>query len=102
MKPLLALLLALPLVGCYADQKQQVAACKLEAMRLYPGREPMVSENIGDYIRTCMGAHAYELNVLQSSCFVTDDFKYDPGCYAPASWVARHIYYLETGSTAHD
>jgi hypothetical protein len=97
---LLALLLALPLAGCYSDQKQQVAACKLEAMRLYPGDAP--SFKIGDYIQTCMETHAYEINVPQSSCVVTDNYKYDPGCYAPVSWVGRHLYNLETGSNAHD
>jgi hypothetical protein len=39
-KRIVAILLAFPLAGCFADQRQQAAACKLEALRLYPTDRP--------------------------------------------------------------
>jgi len=36
-------LLALVLASCFDDQKRQVAACELEAMKVYPGKHLMDS-----------------------------------------------------------
>jgi hypothetical protein len=61
-------LLSLPLAGCLADQKQQIAACKLEATRLYPNEVPPLSDKLNTYVRTCMEAHGYEYDAVQKKC----------------------------------
>jgi hypothetical protein len=91
-------LLSLPLAGCLADQKQQIAACKLEATRLYPNEVPPLSDKLNTYVRTCMEAHGYEYDAVQKKCeegymgMGTDAY-----CYVPASWFGRLTYKLETG-----
>jgi hypothetical protein len=95
----LVALLAFPLAGCFADQKQQVASCELEAMHLYPGKQSVDDLlNIHDYIRTCMQAHGYEFSPSQSACESSATMVDDPSCYAPMSWVGQLLYRLETGS----
>jgi len=97
---LIAIVLMLPLGGCFAEQEQQLASCKLEAMRLYPNENPAAfpSGKIGDYIDTCMGAHGYKFSLGPSSCKPHGyAFEIDPHCYVPTSWVGWLIYRLETG-----
>jgi hypothetical protein len=105
MRPWWAIVLLLPLGGCFADQEQQLASCKLEAMRLYPGEELMsnsvVSTNLSEYVETCMVVHGYKFSAsstVSSMCRpVIRVFQLNPYCYVPASWIGRLIYRLEIG-----
>jgi hypothetical protein len=92
-------LLSLPLAGCFADQKQQLAACKLEAIKLYPNEQQQYSAKVGDFLKACMGAHGYEYDAFQKMCgsSVGIPTPVDLYCYVPTSWVGWLVYRLETG-----
>jgi hypothetical protein len=78
------LLLTLPLAGCFADQRQQLAACQLETMRLN-------SATANAYVVKCMEAHGYEFS--PSVClFKKEDDLY---CYVPTSWFQRFTNRLD-------
>jgi hypothetical protein len=94
--------LLLPLGGCFADQEQQLASCKLEAMRLYPGEEltsySVVSTKLTDYVETCMKVHGYNFSASSTWCrSYISAFQSNPYCYVPASWIGRLIYRPEIG-----
>jgi len=91
-------LLADLLCGCFDDQKQQVASCRLEAMRTYPTQQLYVGGNVDNYIRTCMMAHGYDWNLMDKKCEVTDTLTANPYCYIPAGAIGRWIYSIEMGS----
>jgi hypothetical protein len=92
------LLLAVLLCGCFDDQKQQVAACQLEAIHTYPTQQLYVGGDVEHYIRTCMTAHGYDFNLFDKRCEVTNTLSANPYCYIPASTIGRWIYSMETGS----
>jgi len=94
--------LVLPLGGCFADQEQQLASCKLEAMRLYPDEELMpssvVSTKLTDYVETYMMVHGYKFAESSTWCSsVISVFQLNPHCYVPTSWIGRLIHRFETG-----
>jgi hypothetical protein len=91
-------LLTLPLAGCFADQKQQLASCKLEAIKLYPNEDQNYSIKVNHYVTTCMGVHNYEYDGSKTGCGVTGN-EQQPCCYEPTSWVGRLLYDLETRLT---
>jgi hypothetical protein len=99
MQRLWAIVLVLPLGGCSADQEQQLALCKVEAMRLYPNEttaEPF--GKIGKYMEACMQARGYKFTASLSACPYGGAFPTDnPLCYVPTSLIGRLIYRLETG-----
>jgi hypothetical protein len=90
-----AIVLLLPLGGCFADQQQQLASCKVDAMRLYPDKSPFISYTIEEYVTRCMEMHGYNYSSSLSACVAPT--KDDPRCWAPTSWIGRLIYRLETG-----
>jgi hypothetical protein len=102
MRRAVALLLVIPLCGCFADQKQQLAQCKLAALEKYSGKGDTdfgpTRNAISIYNSKCMAAHGYEDNLPDKRCQVTFwDAGYDnPYCYAPSGWLARKIYRIET------
>jgi hypothetical protein len=98
-KRIASILLALPVAGCFSDQQRQVAACELEAMRLYRGEQLATSAGrMGVYITKCMQAHGYEQDTLQPACRTSFEMEADPYCYVPIGWGPRLLYRLETGS----
>jgi hypothetical protein len=86
MKVLLIVAAALCLASC--DRKassQMIAACELEATRLYPGQVLETSTQVGDYMRTCMAAKGFAFDVRPETCIVPSLFmERQPGCYRPA------------------
>ncbi len=94
MKRAALILLVLPLSGCFAEQKQQIAACKLEAQRLYPNDQPE-SNRFGNYITTCMEAHGYESKIPSKGCFVPHLSADNAACYQPGTWLGRIGYQIE-------
>ena len=92
----IAIILLLPLGGCFADQEQQLASCKLEALRTYPNEPDVILDaKIEDYMATCMETHGYKFSFAPSACKVaTTSFKREPHCYVPTSLIGRLIYRL--------
>lgn len=93
----LALLVVLSLLGCMADQRQQLAECISEAEREYP-KSTWVSENVRQqYVWLCMAAYGYRLSPLQARCAVplSGDAALYAQCYEPAGKVAASLQKLE-------
>jgi hypothetical protein len=80
----------------FADQEQQLASCKLEALRTYPnGPDVILDAKIENYMATCMETHGYKFSFAPSACKVaTTSFKREPLCYVPTSLIGRLIYRL--------
>jgi hypothetical protein len=81
MKRLLSLMFVLLLSGCFWNwnQKQQLAACALEAGR-HTSREDVPANY--DYVEACMRTHGYELNQDQCPRLRDDVIKLDPAAIA--------------------
>ena len=93
----LPLLLALPLGGCFADQKAQLAACEKAAPRSDNGR-PFES------VRGCMDRAGYRftgwddgvvcgLGAVVKARPLTDGT--DALCFEPKGWLALKLYRIE-------
>jgi hypothetical protein len=97
-KGLVLLSLALPLAGCMENQERQLAACKLESMRLY--EEPQIIDAFhalpyNKYIVTCMAAKGYGMAVRNKKCVTGINFAVQVDCYTPPGWLERNILELE-------
>src|SRR5262245_1857078 len=96
----LVVLAALPLLGCLADLRQQLAKCISDAEREHRS-ETWLVENAGqNYVWLCMAAHGYRLNGRQSNCPqpvlpITDAVLYAE-CYEPTARMSRLIQKVET------
>ena len=82
MRPLLAVLLLLPLAGCFSDQKAAAARCTATAKTQHP-RQPDQSEeeytdSLDGPISTCMKAAGYVYYSDQPDC---DALYSNPHCY---------------------
>lgn len=103
-RTLASVLLLLPLAGCYADQKAQLAACEKTAAgspsRALPG-EPFKQ------IQACMAGAGYRFigwndgvvcdlaSVVQGKSSLTST---GAECFEPKGWLALKIYRLEMPS----
>jgi hypothetical protein len=94
---------ALPLAGCFDDQKQAVAKCELETYRTYPNQRTKDTIDAERYLELCMRAAGYNLELaFNKKCqprltelgraFVSAD---QPYCYVPSSSIGRLIYKIE-------
>ena len=99
----IAIVLLLPLGGCFADQEQQLASCKLEALRTYPNEPDVILDaKIEDYMATCMETHGYKFSFAPSACKVTTtSFKRESHCYVPTSLIGRLIDRLKNWRLTH-
>jgi hypothetical protein len=98
------------LAGCSGDDPEtQFAACKMEAMRLWPnedasasyrrpgeGTNPVgtfgiVRNHIDEYIPTCMEAHGYQINISPDGCLSSLEFHMQSACYETSTqyWFER-------------
>lgn len=92
----LVLLLALPLLGCMADQQQQLAKCISEAEQEYNEGTWVLDDTRQKYVWLCMAANGYRLNRLQNACSAdlpaTEAMLYGQ-CYQPigktSAWLQR-------------
>ena len=95
------LLLLLPLAGCYAGQKKQLAVCEAGATRSGEG-QPLKS------IQACMDSAGYRFTAwdntgnVQSDCDMgalikgaPSDTGTDAHCFEPKGWLALKIYRIE-------
>jgi hypothetical protein len=100
----MTLLLLLPLTGCYADQKTQLAACEKTADRGPPNDatgEPF------KHIQSCMDGAGYRFigwndgvvcdmgAVVKGQTSATGT---DAECFEPKGWLALRIYRIEMPS----
>lgn len=51
---------ALLLGGCFPDPEGQMAACRIEAQRAYPGEDFNFHDPINELVRDCMKAGGYD------------------------------------------
>jgi hypothetical protein len=85
---LVALAVVAPLCGCWADTKRQIAACDLEATRLYPDDKGQSSDfyyrnpDVEKYVIKCMAARGYDFDYKQSKCpLALNERATSPYCY---------------------
>jgi len=86
------LAVALLLGGCTPGKARQVAACELEAMRLYP-QQPRGYLGTQDsrFMIVCMAAKGYRITILAAGCDSEQAFGYQPACYTPTGWLAATL-----------
>ena len=86
------LAIAILLGGCTPGKVRAVAACEMEAMRLYP-QQPRGYLGTQDsrYMIVCMAAKGYRITILAPGCDREQAFGYQPECYTPAGWVAATL-----------
>ena len=99
MKRCLILLLALPLMGCFADQQQQLAKCIAEAELEHENETWLIADARQTYVWLCMAAYGYRLNRQQSICHHTippmGDAALYAQCYQPGGRFSLLIHKLE-------
>jgi hypothetical protein len=83
MKRWAVLIAALPLSGCFDDQRTQVGKCQYEAQRILPTQQLESSSQLGGLIIACMRASGYEYTMHQSKCTVGLTTEINPYCYRP-------------------
>ncbi len=92
-RTLIVILASLPLCGCIADQKQQVASCTVKAMQTYPGDTLNVfspSLKMADFVQTCMAAAGFKF-ACPGYPALSDRYR----CYQPDSVVGNWAYRAE-------
>ncbi len=95
MRPISLLLLTIPLGGCLAGQKQQVARCSMEGQRVFTqGDHPGVNDG-GEYITLCMKTAGYEFSDQDPDCQGGILAAENPSCYVPADVVSRYVLEAE-------
>jgi hypothetical protein len=94
----LVLSLALPLLGCVADQRQHLAKCISDAEREYPASIWVGEGARQQYVWLCMAAYGYRLNPRQMTCSGIPS-NGDPvlyaQCYEPTKRISAFLQNLE-------
>ena len=110
------LLLFVVLAGCYSDQRQQLAVCKMELRgKVFSANPEIQAKAETDTLELCMNARGYE--VVENSCPIgrsslglqSGDYveagkkiialeglqRIDPHCYEPLNWWGKRMFWLE-------
>jgi hypothetical protein len=99
-KKLAILLLLLPLAGCYADQKRDLAQCVKQSSAATPldtiSSVDERHDNIGESVVQCMQQAGYQHNLADPNCI--DDVDFDVHCYMPKGFWAKAVYTFEAKS----
>ncbi|MGY2903638.1 hypothetical protein [Bradyrhizobium sp. URHC0002] len=113
---LFPLLLFVVLAGCYSDQRQQLAVCKMDLRsKVFSANPEIQAKAETDTLELCMNARGYE--VVENSCPIghsslgsqSDDYvetgkkivalgglqRIDPLCYEPLNWWGKRLFWLE-------
>jgi hypothetical protein len=100
------LIFPLLLAGCFEDQKQTVAKCELDTLRVYPDQRKKYSIDAENYLVLCMKASGYEFDMTHKKCqptmgglFVSAD---QPYCYVPSSPGGKIGYQIEMWMEANN
>jgi hypothetical protein len=99
MRWLLAVLVAIPVAGCFDDQKRQIAVCELDAIHTYPSERLDVGGKIEHLIITCMRAQGYAFDMTDKRCPVEFGMATNPYCFVPGGTISRYIFRTEVGSS---
>ena len=109
-------LLFVVLAGCYSDQRQQLAICKVELRgKVFSANSEIQAKAETDTLELCMNARGYE--VVENDCTIgrsslghqLDDYvesgkkvialeglqRIDPHCYEPLTWWGKRLLWLE-------
>jgi hypothetical protein len=94
MKRVLLATTVLILAGCSDDDPEtQLAACKMEAMRLWPNEDASTGfreshSHIDEYVVNCMRTHGYHLNGASADCTAVPRYPMQSACYETStqSW----------------
>jgi hypothetical protein len=101
LRPLLVLLLLLPLAGCFSDQEKQLVTCQSDAAAATP--KPTAGQAF-DRVRACMDKAGYRFIGWDDGvvCGLAPLMRGQLGdggiatlCFEPKSWLARRLYRLE-------
>lgn len=110
------LLLFVVLAGCYSDQRQQLAVCKMDLRgKVFSANPEIQAKAETDTLELCMNARGYE--VVENSCPIghsslgiqSGDYvetgkkivaleglqRIDPLCYEPLNWWGKRLFWLE-------
>jgi len=68
MMPIVYLLFLLPVTATFGDQKQQLARCEIEAVKIYPSFLDAPSGQPLAYIQLCMKAAGYDWSTDNPGC----------------------------------
>jgi hypothetical protein len=103
MKRWMVILLFLPLCGCYATQKKQLAACEFESRRALGKDFTIKQESLdpwdssgGRLIELCMEGAGYERGILDVDCNPSISPVIQARCYQPADALVQLIYKMQT------
>ncbi|MDE2162488.1 MAG: hypothetical protein KGJ53_04940 [Alphaproteobacteria bacterium] len=101
-------IMAITLGGCFTDQEKQVAACQIDAQKMYLHKSESddvaaAAASISDVDNMtilCMQAHGYGFVQLDKRCPrpKSDNAQWNASfayCYRPLGWGARQVYNLE-------
>ena len=87
------------LSGCMEDKARDVAACDVDAMRVYPKQADL---GFGDprtvYINACMASKGYDFTILGKGCRSSQALPIQPDCYTPRGWFGRMLDQLSRPS----
>jgi hypothetical protein len=74
---------AFALAGCFENTKQDLAACKLKALEVYPSKmkSSEYEEEQAYYVQICMEATGYQVRPLKGCGTATNKWIND-GCYS--------------------
>jgi hypothetical protein len=98
MKRAIIIALALPLCGCWADQKRDMAACESETRRTYPDDKELDAAQARILVATCMRGKGYFYNPFTSRCAgSTPYFELSPYCYTPDNHLGALGLKIELG-----
>lgn len=110
------LLVVVMLAGCYSDQRQQLAVCRMELReKVFSANPETQAKAETDTLELCMNARGYE--VVEDDCPTgrsslghdPGDYtvsgkkimaleglqRIDPHCYQPLSWWGKRLIWLE-------
>ena len=100
-RPILPLLLLLPLAGCFSGQQKQLASCEADAGHAFPAGTPGQPFKA---IQACMEKSGYRFIGWNDGviCDMTSLIRGrisaaggDVLCFEPAGWLERKLYRLE-------
>lgn len=81
-------LVAITMGACSPDQKQQIAACELEADRFFLSRRAANTDDPrSQFIIACMASKGYDFTVTPDECSGQRPLATQTACYTPTSWL---------------
>jgi hypothetical protein len=80
MKAICAMPLCLILLACVESNKQDMATCRVDALRSAPDDVRSFSDGLDERLKSCMTGKGYHFSAVSSMCRSGDLYQ-DAGCY---------------------